>query len=176
MPAITPDITETNLFTVLGDFLQGVVGTAVEVVRGQVNRVPMPQGDCVVMSPGSSAALSTPTTSYTSTAKTVKQSKQWTVQIDCYGAGANDRAQVISMLLRDSYACEQFAVSGLEIQPLYAGEPKQLPLISGEQQYIERWTFDAVLQYNPRVSLPQDSATQLAIDVVNVDATYPPGA
>lgn len=176
MPTIS--ITETNLFKSLGDFISSVVATA--VVRGQVNRVPALPGGSVVMSPLLSMPLSTTVQTYTDTftvhTTDLKRSTQWSAQIDCYGASANDDAAAISIALRSIYGCDFFKATGLDIQPLYAGEPRQLPLITGEDQYQERWGFDAVLQYNPVISVTQDFADQLVIGLINVDATFPPGA
>lgn len=176
MPTIS--ITEDNLFKVLGDFLSSIVST--QVIRGQVNRVPMPGDDVIVMTPGLALALATPTQTYTDAdgvhTSNFKQSKQWTAQIDCYGDSANDAAATIATMLRTIYACDFFKATGLEIQPLYAGEPKQLPITTGENQYLERWGLDAVLQYNPVISVTQEFADQLAIGLINVDATFPAGA
>jgi hypothetical protein len=176
MPTIT--ITEKNLLKALGDFISSVVST--EVVRGQVNRVPALPGGSVVMSPLLSMPLSTTVQTYTDTSTVhttnLKRSTQWAAQIDCYGTSANDDAVVISIALRSLYGCDFFKATGLEIQPLYAGDPKQLPLITGENQYLERWGFDAVLQYNPVISVDQQFADQLVIGLTNVGATFPPGA
>jgi hypothetical protein len=171
---LTVSITEDNLFTALGAFIVGAVGGAgVEVVRGQVNRVAMPGGEPIVMSPVLSVQLATPVSTFDGTNRNIQQSTQWNVQIDCYGAGGNDRARILSMLLRTEYGVSAITASGFDVVPLYAEESKQLPLTSGEQQYIERWSFDAVLQYNPRVSVPQDSAIVLTAGIVTVPRIYP---
>lgn len=169
---MTPSITETQVFTALRAFVLTIVSC--EVVRLPANRVPMPAGAFVGLSPVSNIPLSTNVASYTDTAKNVERASQITLQVDCYGPGSGDRATAISTLLRDAYACEQFAASGFDIQPLYAGDAKQLPLVDGEQQYEERWSFEAVMQFNPVITLPQDSATSLTPDVVSVERTYPP--
>lgn len=176
MPTIS--ITEGNLFKALGDFLTSIVGDI--VVKGQVNRVPMPAGDTVYMTPGASVQLATVVQTYTDEGTThtsnFKQSKQWAAQIDCYGASANDCAAAISTALRTIYACDFFKATGLEIQPLYATDPQQLPLVTGENQYLERWGLQAVLQYNPVITVTQEFADQLVIGLINVDATFPAGA
>jgi hypothetical protein len=169
---MTPSITETQVFAALRAFILTIVDC--EVVRLPANRVPTPAGAFVGLSPGSNIPLATNVTSYTDTQKSVERSSQITLQVDCYGSGSGDRATAISTLLRDAYASEQFAASGYDIQPLYAGDAKQLPLVDGEQQYEERWTFEAVMQFNPVITLPQDFATSLTPDVVSVERTYPP--
>jgi hypothetical protein len=96
------------------------------------------------------------------------------VQIDCYGALANERAATISMLLRDNYACASFTTSGYDIQPLYADNAQQMPLIDGESQYLERWFFNAVLQYNPVITVNQDTANAIDVGLVSVDVVFKP--
>lgn len=102
------------------------------------------------------------------------QATKFTMQLDVHGPNGGDNAQTIATLLRDDYACEQMAASGFDMQPLYASDPKQVPFINGESQYEERWVVEAVLQINPVVTTPQQFAGALAVDVVEVDAAYPP--
>lgn len=173
MTAILPSITEANLFKALGDFISSIVDC--QVIRAQVNRTSMPAGEFVSMTPRASDPLSTNVYSIaTSSTKSIKSPTRWAVQIDCYGAQACDRAKSIAALLRDDYACQKFAASGFDIQPLYASDAQQMPLITGEQQYLERWTFEIALQYNGVLTVPQDTADALVVGLINVDATYKP--
>jgi hypothetical protein len=96
-----------------------------------------------------------------------------TIQIDVHGPASADNAQIISTLFRDTYAVDQFALSGFDITPLYASDPRQIPFFNGEQQVEERWIVDAVIQANPTVVTAQDFADQIAVGIVNVTATYP---
>ena len=93
----------------------------------------------------------------------VEQDTQYTVQLDIHGPSSADNAQIISTLFRDQYATSQFALSGLEMAPFYADDPKQIPFINGEQQYEDRWVIDAVMQINPVVSVPLQFASQLEV-------------
>lgn len=170
--AITTSITEAQVFTALRAFLLTIVDC--EVVRLPANRVAMPVGDFIGLTPLLNTSLSTNVDSYAGTSKSIKRASQFTVQVDCYGSGAGDRATAITTLLRDGYGCEQFTASGFDIQPLYAGDARQFPLVDGEAQYEERWTFDAVLQFNPVLTITQQSALALAVNLKEVDRTYPP--
>jgi len=172
---MTPSITETQIFTALREFILSVVADC-EVIRLPNNRTAMPKGAFVAMSPGSNAALSTNVTTYDgeNNQRDILRASQFSAQIDCYGAGSSEMATAISMLLRDQYACDKFAESGLDMQPLYAGEPHQMPLVDGEAKYEERWTFEAVLQINPKLTVSQDYADSLEIKLVNVNLAYPP--
>lgn len=159
--SMSPSITETQVFTVLRAFILTIVSC--EVIRTPVNRAAMPVGPFIALSPTSNVPLSTNVSTFTLTTQQIKRPSQFTIQVDFYGVGSGDWATAISTLLRNSYACDQFSASGFDIQPLYAGDAHQLPLVNGESQYEERWTFDAVLQFNPVITAPQDSATALSI-------------
>jgi hypothetical protein len=169
---ITVNISETQLFTALRAVLLTIVNC--EVVRAPVNRVAMPKLAFVSLTPISNIALSTNVTTLTGASTSIKRSSQFTIQIDCYGAGAGDRATAIAILLRSQYGCDQLAASGFDIQPLYAGDARQMPIVDGEAQYELRYSFDAVLQFNPVLTTPQDSATALRVGVFDVDRTFPP--
>ena len=138
------------------------------------NRAPMPKGAFVAMSSSLNMPLSTNVATYAGTNKSVKRPSQFTIQVDCYGPGSGDRATAITTLLRDQYGCEEFRKAGYDMQPLYAGDAHQMPLVNGEAQYEERWTFDAVMQINPVLTMLQESAIVLKADLKNVDATSPP--
>lgn len=172
---MTPSITDTQVFTALRSFVLGVTGLDGKLVmRGPLNRVAMPKGEFILISPLSRVALSTNKSAYGASTKSVTRSTQWGAQVDCYGALSGDMAEIVSTLLRDPYACEKFAAIDPNIQPLYATDPNQLPLVTGEQQYEVRWSFTAYLQYNPVTEVPQDSADELVIEFVSVDSAYQP--
>jgi hypothetical protein len=97
-----------------------------------------------------------------------------TVRCFVQGASSTDNAQIIAGLFRDSYACEAFAASGFDLQPLYSEDPRQTPFINAEGQYETQWAVDVVMQANPIISTPQQFAATLAIDLIDVDAVYPP--
>lgn len=173
----TISITETQLLTALRAFLLTLVNA--EVIRSQQNRVAMPTGDFVVMTPLFTTGLSTDLTAYQPGSsnpgvESHSRATQWNVQLDCYGPSASDNANLIATMIRTDYACQQFLASGIDIQPLYAGEPKQSTMINAEQQFENRWTVDFVAQYNPVVKMPQDFANTLTIIPAEVDVTFPP--
>jgi hypothetical protein len=182
MTAATIDLTETQTIKALGDFLTTVLPAGTAVVRGQVNRVPEVKGpDFVVMTPILRERLATNTDTYSDgfdtngpQIKDAMQPARVTVQLDIHGPDSADNAQVITTLLRDEYAVNIFATFGLDVTPLYAGDPRQSPFLNGEQQIETRWTVDSVLQCNPIVTVPQDFASTLSVGLVNVDAAYPP--
>ncbi|MGF6444391.1 phage neck terminator protein [Paraburkholderia youngii] len=163
MPAVAPSITEDDIIVALGAYLHSIVDC--EVVRAQGNRVPMPEGPCIVVTPLHQSPLATNVSTYDPNAQTraVRRSTEWRAQLDCYGAGSSERAAVVSTLFRDTYGCEFFAERIAGVQPLYATDARQGPLVDGSKQYEDRWTFELVMQINPTVTLKQESALSLEI-------------
>ena len=172
MTATYANITETNALTALRTFVLTYVDC--EVVRAPANRAAMPKNDFIALTPIRQAALETNAHAYTATEETVKRPTQFTIQADFYGARAGDRAHTITTLFRDEIACAALAASGFDIQPLFASDPQQLPIVTGEEQYLERWTSLFELQMNPILTIPIETANTLAVGVLNVDRTYPP--
>lgn len=100
------------------------------------------------------------------------QNTQISIQLDVHGPNSGDNCQIITTLLRDEYAADQMAGTG--VSPLYADEGKQMPLTDGEKQYEERWVIACELQINPSVIVPMQFASALSANLINVDVTYPP--
>lgn len=162
------------IFTAIRSFLVELA-TPQRVIRSPVNRAAMPVGPFVLVTPLATIPLATPTVKIDGAGnRSVKRSSQFNCQIDCYGPDSGDLAELISMLFREQYAVEKFAASGLEIAPLYATNAHQMPIVTGEEQYLERWTFEIALQFNPIVSTVQQSANMLSVGIISVDEAYPP--
>lgn len=106
------------------------------------------------------------------------QSTDVVIQLDFHSpdvAVANDMAQIISTMFRDSYAVSAFAAIIDDVIPLYADDPIQVPFINGEMQYETRWIVNAHIQANQTVKgIPQQFADQVQTGIINVDAVYPP--
>lgn len=182
MPA-TISITETDLFTVLTGFLGGIVLAGTEVVKAQDNNVPEPTSDdFVTMTPLFRARLNTNVDTFTDPGTnpgTRNSEVSWAfhVQLDVHGPQSGDNSTIIASLFRDGYACRVFAETNPDIQPLYCDDPKQMPFVNGENQYEDRWIITAVMQYNPVTQTPQDFFDKApVVEIVSVDAAYPPGA
>lgn len=169
---VTPSL--EAIFTVLGGFITGLIGC--EVVRGLQNGVPMPKRPFISMTELFQNRLSTNVSAYNDPvtqvgARSTMQPTQYTIQVDCYGPDSGDWATILTTMFRDPYGCDQL---GPDVSPLYADDPRQAPLINGEENYERRWVITAVMQYNPVVSIPQQFAGALEAGIINVDATYPP--
>ena len=76
------------------------------------------------------------------------------VQIDFYGNFAFDRACDIVNISRTEFLCEFLSTYG--IQPIFVDDAQNLTGISGEKEYVERWTVRLEIDYRDAVSVSQD--------------------
>jgi hypothetical protein len=102
------------------------------------------------------------------------QPTKFSVQLDVHGEDSADLAQIISTMLWDEQAYSYFLSANPNVLPLYATDPRQLPFNNDQTQVENRWVFEALLQVNATVTAPQQFADQVAVGLINVDATYPP--
>jgi hypothetical protein len=173
---MTISITDQQVFKALGDFLTAALPANTAIVQLQDNLVAMPRGAFVGMNNAGTKRLATNVATYNPGedvpgTKDVLMPTQYTMQVDFFGEDAAAWANTVQALFRDSFATEQFPAN---IQPLYADDPIQIPLIDGEAQYTQRWQLNAVMQYNPVVSVAQEFADALTIGLKEVDTTFPP--
>lgn len=168
--AIQVSLTEDDIMTGLRAFLLEVLPDGIEVVQGQDNRVAMPAGaDFVVMTPARREQLSQTAHLYDPDAgtKEVSRSTSMHFQLDVYGPNGSDNTQVITTLFRDEYGFDYFAPCGLA--PLYCDDGQQMPLVTGEEQWIQRWMTRGVLQTNLAVTVPQEFADEIEFELIEVD-------
>ncbi len=166
---MTPVLTDDAIITALRAFLLAVLPDGVEVVLGQVNRVPEPTSlDHVIITPARREQLSTTTHSYSMATgmSVVARSNAVHFQLDVYGPNSTDNVQVIATLFRDAWGCDFLAP--YQVQPLYCDDGRQMPLVNGEYQYEDRWTMTAAVQANPPVAVPVDFAANVAVNMVEV--------
>ena len=93
------------------------------------------------------------------------------MQLDFYGSSSADWSSMFQTVFRDAWSWDQFP---LNIKPLYADDPMQMPLIDGEEQYEQRWRVSCFMQYNPVTTVNQDFATILQVGIEEVDTTFKP--
>lgn len=111
--------------------------------------------------------------------KSWEQGAELVIQLDFHSADtslAGDMAQIVTTMFRTDYAVQQFADQTLsyDITPLYADDARMVPFINEAQQWEWRWVVEARVQVNDVVVLPLQFADSLSVDVVSVEATYPP--
>lgn len=170
---LTVSPTLAQVFADVRAFLLGIVPAGTIVLKGPVNRAAQPPADHIVITPTYRKRLRTNqlTDDPIGGTTALEEGVQVDVQIDCYGGAlAPDWAAIIETVWKSEYACTAFTTC----QPLYADDARQLPLVTGEEQYLQRWLVRAVLQYNPVTTTPQDFADTLTVVLKNVDETYPP--
>jgi len=166
----TSSITVDNVIDALADFLQPFVDGA-DIIRAQVNRVPMPALPCVVLTELFHVDLRVPSQDYDVLNDEVdlSASNRIDVQVDFYGDSAGDYCRSVETAFRTMWGFDAFPAG---IKPLYTSDGIQSPLISGEQQYVSRWTLTVSMQYNPIVSVPQQFADELAATTIAADVLY----
>ena len=166
----------------LRSLIQGIIGGSppVPVILGLGNRVPMPEGAFIAMTIVTDQRLATNfDTDTDGFLQTPAQpgitsslaSTKLDVQFDFYGPNSHDWAKMVGTLFRDDYACEFL---GSVCQPLYADDARLMPLITAEDQYLERWMLLASIDYQPVVVTGQTFSTTLDVVAKNVDAEFPP--
>ena len=96
----------------------------------------------------------TPRVETTFDGNTSYQTFRMSVQIDFYGDFAFDRANDIINISRTEFLCKFLEPYG--IQPIACEEAQNLTGISGEQEYVERWTVRLEIDYCDAVSDSQD--------------------
>lgn len=169
---VTPTL--EMVFAALGAFIESLI--TCPVVRGNQNRVPMPDEPFICMTEQNQRRLSTNIASYNDPGgnngvRDVMQPTQFDIGIDCYGPLASDWAKILVTMFNDGYAVEKM---GGQVVPLYADDAMNMPLVNGEQEYEQRWRFTACMQYNPVVTVAQQFADELMLELVSVDAEFPP--
>lgn len=173
---VTP--TQSDIRVALRGFLVGVLASNVEVVEAQDNRVPEPTSeDFVLMTGIRHRRIETNSEGPVQPIAGTQDHTQPTeavFQLDVHGPNSADNAEVISTLFRSAYAVDAMAAINPDVYPLHADDPKQVPFINDANQYESRWVIEAFLQANQTVSVPQQSAEALAVDLIDVDAVYPP--
>lgn len=171
-------ITEADVMSALRAWVLSAVQG--EVVQGFTNRVSTPKGSFVVMSGLVKRNLSTNMKTFTSpvTPSTVGElrntkSLEYTVQLDVYGPASGDDSTVLTTAFTNDAAWSFFNNLVPGLAPLFMEDPRQSPIVTGEQQYDQRWTLVAHLNFMPSIVEPQESATEAVTGIIDVDATYP---
>jgi len=170
--AVELNFTKEDVLEQIRLFLEAVLPDNTPAIQGQDNRVPEPlQGDYVIMTPVRQERLSTNVERYDPTpgaaTMDLEKSSKWGVQLDVHGDASAANSERISTLWRSGWACSFFA--GSILSPLFADEPLQSAFHNGEAQYESRWIVTIYLQAKPVLTLPQDYATELAIQTYEAD-------
>lgn len=171
--SVAISLTDQDVFRAFVVFFKTFLPSTVEVVQAQDNRVPMPKYGFVSMNNTGMDRLSFNIDKYqpTTQGKTILTPTKYSMQLDFYGEFSQVWAMQTVAFFRDEYATEIFPPN---IQPLYADDPVQIPLIDGESQYEQRWKLTATLQYNPTISVTQQSMLEAKAFLAPIDQTFKP--
>ena len=92
-------------------------------------------------------------------------------QCDVHGLDSNRHAWAIHTTWRDEAGCQLLAEASwpFGMTPLYAEDPRMVPFANAESQWEDRWVVDLHTQVNLVVSLGQEFAERLEVDLFAVD-------
>lgn len=133
--------------------------TADRIVRGWSNRVPAPRGGFCLMRILVHERRATNFAEYAPAAEslTLAESALVTMQLDFYGTAPASMADVwahdFAVLWRDAMACDFLDPAG--IAPTVAGNPRHLPLVGGDEQFLDRWMVEATASIFDELKLRQ---------------------
>lgn len=109
--------------------------------------------------------------------KLLETGSNFVVQLDFHSYdldSAADMAAIVQSTFRDPYAYAFFAENYPHVRPLYADDPALVPFVNENAQVESRWILEAALQINQTTRVPAQYADAVEVDVISVDAEYPP--
>lgn len=168
MTNFVPSITVDQVIDAVGNFI--ALFTTAQIIRGNVNRTAMPIAPFVELTEISNTALNKAIEYYSDTTATINEHKRIEIQADFYGWDLSDTIQAVHTAYRTIWGVTKFPSN---IVPLYCTEPMKMPIENAEEQYEQRWTMTMSLQYNPDVTVPQDTFnTKGTTGVIPADVIY----
>ena len=166
---MTVSVTVDQVIVMLSDFITAVTGIpSDQIVRGQDNMAALPVGNVAVLTEINQKNLSTTTVNQRDVDADYLARASIDIQCDFYGELAGDNCRALENTFRSTAIQNYFSD---DVKPLYASDSIQSPLISGEQQYVARWTLTATLQYNSFVTLASETFNT-AGDITSTIADY----
>lgn len=167
---IKPDITDKQIFRALGNFLKSLFPD-IPVIKGQVNRTPMPKTGFICINNTGKRFLSMNRHAYDvdNQIEKIQASTNYIIQADFYGKDSGDWVQAFVDTFKDSYGFDVFPE---HIKPLTTGEPAQIPIDPGEKQYLERWKVSVELQYNPNIDVPMTFFNEIDIQLIDTTTIH----
>ncbi|GAN72111.1 hypothetical protein ASY01nite_13970 [Acetobacter syzygii] len=167
--------TESEIYKAVGQWLQSILPSGMAVVQGQQNRNAAPCDPFAVMTIIGRERIATNGWTYDGeSARTVTEQVQVTMQINLFGPASSNQMQVVTALWRDFEAVDFFRSLNIPIAPLTTSTTRQLGFETGERQYDDLWTVDLTMQVTLTLTHPQQFATSIPIQLIEVDTTYPP--
>lgn len=146
-------VTQQEIYKDVRTFLLGLFpGSERQVIQAAQNNNPLPK-NAIVMQVLFTGNLDIAVVTPLPPAEAVIQnSVEVRMQIDFYGALAEERSRLVNIVWRTNYACERLTAC----QPLYVQSYNRHVYVNDSNQYEDRWIMDVGLQYNPQVTIAQE--------------------
>ena len=175
------DITDKDVYNALEKFFQMFLPEGTPIVRGQQNGVPLPDVPCVIMTTigvpdrigtnaESTEAVTNAQGEITGFEALAEADFKYTVQADFYSPDAESWAMATELIWRGTIG---FSAMPDGMKPLYSEGRQQLPLVGGENQWIQRWTMTLVLDYQPTYTQTTQAATTVTVVPEAIDVFFP---
>lgn len=146
------NVTQDEIYKDVRKFLLELFpGSEKQIIKSAQNNQPLPNNAVVMQVLFTNNLDQAVTTTLPPDAEAIQNSVEVRLQLDFYGAMAEQRSRVVATLWRTNFACERLSVC----QPLYVQSYNRHPYINDSNQYEERWIMDLGLQYNPQVNVAQ---------------------
>lgn len=133
--------------------------TADRIVRGWSNRVPMPRGGFCLMRILAHERRATNFAEYDPAGEslTLAESALVTMQLDFYGPPRQAWRTSGHMILQYYGGTPWLVTSSIRrgLAPTVAGNPRHLPLVGGDEQFLDRWMVEATASIFDELKLRQ---------------------
>lgn len=97
----------------------------------------------------------------------IKQHHQAVLQIDFYGQFALERANAIIAVSRSLSGADYLKSFG--VQPLYCENWRNMTIVSGEKQYVERYMVELNIEYDNTLVVAQDGFNKANINLIKTE-------
>lgn len=111
--------------------------------------------------------------------KVIEIASEAVVQLDFHSEkyASSASAQAFSAAFRDQYGVDFFRALTApmnRITPLYADDPQMRPFVNAETNFEWRLVLEARMQVNQTIAVPQEFYDAVTVQLIDVDASYPP--
>ena len=151
-----PSRTVDNCIDAIADYL--TLFGAIEIVRGGVSRVPMPNDPFIQLTEIAVIPLCKPVEIYRDSMGILTEHTRLDIQVDFFGWLINDMARLVHGAFRTIWTSQQFPAW---LAPLFCDEPKKLSFSNSEDQVENRWAMVMSVQFNPDLYVPEQSFTSV---------------
>lgn len=126
-----------------------------------------PHNRYIVMTLVQDLSLDTPGTDYKDFVYTLTRDHQGVMNIDFFGPLAKAWADNIVTVSRDTLGCD--FLKPYNIQPLYCDDSQNNTVVSGEKEYVPRWTVQLELTYKTTVSVNLDGFSAVNLNIFKTE-------